>query len=134
MDHLSAKDEAFLSNMGIGGVLLSATCFIQLVLVMADAHWISFTILAIYLFSLTSYILMIKKSVIAPPLLLTSAILVFSVEVFLILALTYSLVLLLLLIYLVVTVVLVYTSGIIKKLKQRDLAEKQERENWKNII
>ena len=133
MDHLSEKDEAFLSNMGIAGVLLTSTCLIQLILVM-EGHWITFTIIGIYLLSLASYILMIKKSATAPPMLLVSAILIFLAEAFLILTLTFSLVLLLLLIYSAVTVALVYTSGIIKKLQQRDLAEKQERDNWKNII
>ena len=133
MDHLSEKDEAFLGNMGAGGVLLTSACFIQLVLIM-EGHWISFTIMAVYLIALASYIMMIKKSAIAPLMLLISAILIFLVEAYLILALTFSLLLLLLLIYSAVTVVLVYTSGIIKKLQRRDLAEKQERDNWKNII
>ena len=133
MDHLSEKDEAFLGNMGVGGVLLTSACFVQLVLIM-ESHWISFTIMAIYLIALASYIMMIKKSAIAPLMLLISAILIFLVEAYLILALTFSLLLLLLLIYSTVTVVLVYTSGIIKKLQRRDLAEKQERDNWKNII
>jgi len=134
MDHLSQKDEAFLSNMGIGGALLTITCFIQLVLVMEDAHWISFTILAIYLLALASYILMIKKSALAPPMLFASGVLIFLAEAYLILATTYSLVLLLLLIYSAVTIALVYSSGVIKKMRERDLAAKQESENWKNVL
>ena len=133
MEHLSEKDEAFLSNMGIGGVLLTSACLFQHMLYMIG-HWITFTILAIYLLTLASYILLIKKSVIAPPTLFISTVLVFIVESYLVLAMTLSLVLLLLLLYSVVTVVLIHTSGIIKKMKQRDLAEKQERDNWKNIL
>lgn len=133
MDHLSEKDEAFLSNMGIAGVLLTSTCFIQLLLIML-AHWITFTIMGIYILSLAAYILMIKKSTISPLLLLISAILIFLVEAYMILAGFFSLAPLLLLIYSATTVILIYSSGVIKKLKQRDLAEKQERDNWKNIL
>ncbi len=133
MDHLSKKDEAFLSNMGIGGVLLTSTCLVQFILVMLG-HWISFTIVAIYLFTLAGYILMIKKSVNAPLLIFISAILIFLAEAYMILSLTFSLVLVLLLIYSAVTVALIYTSDIIKKLRLRDLEEKQERENWKNLL
>jgi membrane protein implicated in regulation of membrane protease activity len=90
--------------------------------------------MAVYLFALTSYILMIKRSVLAPRFVSISAILIFLVEAYLMLALTFSVVLLLLLVYSVVAVVVIYNSGIIKKLQQKNLAEKQERDNWKNII
>lgn len=133
MDPLSEKDEAFLSNMGIGGVLLTATCFVQFLLLMIG-HWITFTIMVVYLFVLASYILMIRKSVLTPTMLLISAIIILLVELYMILAGFVSLAPILLLTYSTVTVVLIYNSGIIKRLKQRDLAEKQERDNWKNII
>ena len=133
MDHLSEKDEAFLSNMGIAGVLLTAACFVQFLLLMIG-HWITFTIMGVYLFALASYILMIRRSVLTPTMLLVSTILIFLMELYMMLAGFISLAPILLLIFSVVTIVLVYNSGIIKKLKQRDLAEKQERDNWKNIL
>jgi predicted membrane protein len=133
MDVLTKQQESFCENAGLFGTMLSVACLIQHIVFMIP-HWISFSIIPVYVLSIAGYILLMKKSVSALPLLLISAILVFLLEALLLFSLTFSLVLFLLLIYSIVIVVLFFTGNMQKQLRKKALAEKEDAEKWNGVL
>ncbi|MES2776565.1 MAG: hypothetical protein V4722_20475 [Bacteroidota bacterium] len=132
-NHLSKSQESFCENMGLFGVLISATCLGQTFFFM-NLHWLAFTFIAIYTLSLIGFILLMKKSHLATTVLIVSSALVFGAELMMLVSLVFSLVLLILFIYLVVTLFLVYGAGIPMALKQKYFTEKAEEDNWAGKI
>jgi len=133
MASLTRQQESFCENAGLFGVMMSIACLAQHLFFMIP-HWITFTIIAVYLLCIAGFVMLMKKSVVALRILFISSILVFLLEAFMLLTLTFSLVLLLLLIYLVIAVVLLYTDGVQKKLKEKMIAEKEEAAKWDGIL
>ena len=135
MDHLTKQQQSFCDNTGLGGVLLALTCLIQHLYLMIPG-WLSITMMIVYLFSILSFVFLMRKSVVAPVLLLISTILIFLQEAVMILAMAYSLVLLLLLVYSIVIVMLVFTSstGLQKNLRLLAAAKKEEQQEWSGKI
>lgn len=133
MDHLTKEQESFCENAGLFGVMTAAACLVQIMVVMLP-HWIPFTLIAVYIFCITSFVLLMKKSAMAFRLLFISAILIFLMEVLMFFALTFSLVLFVLLVYLLVVVVLLYMGTIPKRLQQKSIAEKEEAAKWNGIV
>ena len=133
MASLTRQQESFCENAGLFGVLISLTCLAQHLLFMIP-HWITFTIIPVYLLCIAGFVLLMKKSVTALRMLLTSSILIFLLEAFMILTLTFSLVLLMLMIYLIVIVALLYTGDLQKQLKEKLIAEKEEAAKWNGIL
>ena len=133
MDHLSESQESFCENAGIFGILLSATCLVQLFVFMIP-HWITYTIMLVYLLSITGFVLLARKSPAAYPIILTSTILLFLLESMMFLLLTFSLVLLILLMYSIVITVLMLTNEIQKRLKEKKIFEKAEKDKWNSLL
>jgi len=133
MDILTKSEENFCENAGLAGLLLSLTCLIQQLVFMIP-HWITYSMMGIYILPVTSFVLLMKKKATAPSLILVSMILIFLLEVFLILSLTFSLVVLLLFLYLVVMVALMYSGNIVSQLKRKDRVEKEEAAKWNGVI
>lgn len=133
MADLTKKQEAFCENTGIFGVLISATCLIQHIVFMIPG-WLTYSIILVYLLSITGFIFLAKRSVSAYLIIFIGTILIFLVEALMILELTFSLVLLILLIYSVVIIVFMNIDGVQKQLKQKEMNEKAEKEKWNSII
>ncbi|MEI9958565.1 MAG: hypothetical protein WDM90_20175 [Ferruginibacter sp.] len=76
MDILTKSEESFCENAGLGGLLLSLTCLIQHLFFM-EPHWITYSIMGIYILPITGFVLLMKKKANAPSLILVSMILIF---------------------------------------------------------
>ena len=133
MEHLSKQQESFCENAGLFGMMISAACLIQHLMFMIP-HWITFTIIVVYVLCIAGFVLLMKKALVAPRILFISVVLVFLLEALMILTLTFSLVLLILLVYLTVIVALLYTGEIPRQLKQKSIAEKEEEAKWNGIV
>jgi hypothetical protein len=113
--------------------LISLACLIQHLFFMVP-HWITFTIIGVYVLCITGFILLMKKSVFALRILLISAVLIFLLEALMLVSRTYSLVLLLLLLYLTVIVALLFTGETQQQLRKKSIAQKEEMAKWDGII
>jgi Ca2+/Na+ antiporter len=133
MDYLNRQQENFCETAGLFDVMIAASCLIQMMVVMLP-HWIPFTVIAVYIFCIIAFILLMKKSVMAFRLLFISTILIFLMEVLMFFSLTFSLVLFVLLVYLLIIVVLLYMGEIPKRLQQKSIAEREEAEKWNGIM
>jgi hypothetical protein len=133
MEDLTKKQESFCENAGIFGVLISATCLIQHIVFMVPG-WLTYSIIFVYLLSITGFTLLARRSAKAYLLILISTILIFLVEVLMIVELTFSLVLLIQLIYSVMMIVFMNIDGIQKQLKRKEMNEKAEKEKWNGLI
>lgn len=127
------KQQDFCAYCGIFGVLISLTCIIQL-LVIAEAHWIPFTLLCMYVFVLTSFILLALQKPVAPLLLIISSFLSLLAEAALILTALFSAIVIIQFIYSVVITVVVYMDEIPKRLKEKAALLKAEKESWAGKI
>jgi predicted membrane protein len=133
MDYLNKQQESFCENAGLFGVMIAASCLIQMMVVMLP-HWIPFTVIAGYIFCIIAFVLLMKKSAMAFRLLFISTVLIFLMEILMFFSLTFSLVLFVLLVYLLVIVLLLYMGEIPKRLQQKNIAEKEEAEKWNGIV
>lgn len=133
MEDLTKKQESFCENAGIFGALISATCLIQHIIFMVPG-WLTYSIIFVYLLSITGFTLLARRSARAYLLIFISTILIFLVEVLMIVELTFSLVLLIQLIYSVMIIVFMNIDGIQKQLKKKEMNEKAEREKWNGLI
>ncbi len=133
MVSLTKQQEAFCENVGLFGTLLAAACLVQHMVFMIP-HWISFSIIPVYLLSIVGYIMLMKKSASALLILCISAILVFLLEVLMLFSLAFSLVLFLLLVYSVVIVILLFMGDTQKQLKKKALADKEDAEKWDAVL
>jgi hypothetical protein len=119
--------------IGVFGALIAATCLIQH-FVIARSHWITFLMMALFVFSLVSYITLTLLKSFAPVLLIVSAVFIFGMEVFHVFSGVYSLALILFLIYNVVTVVLLYMDGLPQKLIARQAIIRAEEMAWQDKL
>lgn len=133
MDTLTEKNESFCETTGLYGILIGVTCLAQFLYVMIP-HWISYSILGVYALTITGFILLSKKSTLAYPILLTGGILLLLQEAFLMIALTYSLVLLLLLFYTFIMVVYLEITGIRQRLIEHHRAIASEQAIWEKQL
>jgi len=133
MTKLTNKQQDFFTYTGTFGALLATTCLVQHMAITRD-HWITYVITLIYIFSILGFVLLALKKVFAPLLLVISTILVLAAELILITNLVFSLVVLLLFLYTTVIVVSMYIEQLPQKLKKQALAEKMEKEAWKDKL
>ena len=133
MEQLTKQQENFCEIAGIFGVMISLSCLIQHLFFMIP-HWITISIIGIYILCITGFVLLIKKSVAASPVLLISVILVFLLEILMTLSLTFSLVLMILLVYLIIIVALLYTGDVKTQIKKKRIAVREEKAKWDGII
>jgi hypothetical protein len=133
MDILTKKQENFLDNAGLFGLLISLACLFQHFYFMITG-WITISIIGVYLLSVVSFFMLMRKHDKAPIFLLISTVLIFCTLLLLMLSLAFSPVLLLLLVYSLIIVILTYVNGYPALLTKRKLAIKAEEDKWKNII
>lgn len=133
MDVLSKQQESFCENAGLFGVMVAAVCLLQHLAFM-NPHWITFSIIPVYILSIVGYILLMRKSPSALLLLIISTVLVFLLEILLLLSLTFSLVLFLLLVYSAVIVILLLMGDTQKQLKKKAQTEKEDAEKWNGVL
>jgi len=130
MATLTNKQKDICAYTGLFGALLNATCLIQLMIITRD-HWISYALMAIYVFSIFTFILLGVQKPIAPWLLIICATFLLMVELFFVFSGIFSLVVLLSFIYSVIIVVVFFVEQLPKKLKEKALAEKAESLAWR---
>lgn len=133
MNVLTNKQKDFCSYAGLFGALISATCFIQLMIISRE-HWLSFVLLGINAFAILAFVLLALQKAIAPWLLIGVAALLFAAMVIYVFNGVFSLVVLISLLYSVVIVVQLFIEQLPQKLKEKALAEKAEALMWKDKI
>lgn len=127
------RQQDLCAYLGIFGVLIALTCIIQL-LIIANAHWIPLTLLGMYLFVLTSFILLALQKSVAPLLLIISSFLSLLSETALILTGLFSAIVILQFIYSIVITVFIYMDEIPKRLKEKAVLLKAEKDSWAGKI
>lgn len=133
MSSLSPKDEHFCKLAGVAGIAFSVTCLLQHLIFMIP-HWVSFTLIAIYLFSILSFSFLFAKKPQTLFLLIINSFLLFLVLVLFVLTITFSPILLLLLLYSIVITLMIINSGLTKRLQLHQQQKKEEANYWKGKI
>jgi len=133
MNGPTGKQQDICGYCGTFGALISLTCIIQL-LIIANAHWIPLALLVIYLFIMSSFILLSLQKPVAPPLLIISSVLSLIAEVTLILTYLFSVIVILLFIYCVTITAVIFMEQIPKRLKEKAQIVKAESETWAGKI
>jgi predicted membrane protein len=133
MNYLTKEQENFCNNAGLAGLLITVTCLLQHLVVMATT-WVAFSIIPIYLLTIGAFLLLMRQSQYAQIFLIISTSLIFLLELFLIYNMVYTLVLLILLIYCVIILTLILTSNLPGKLRLKALAAKKEEQEWDGKI
>jgi hypothetical protein len=133
MNILTNQQKDFCSYSGLFGALISATCFIQLMIISRE-HWLSFALLCVNIFAILAFTLLALQKAIAPWLLIVVAALLFLAKLVYIFSGVFSLVVLLSLAYSVVIVVVLFVQQLPQKLREKALAEKAETLAWKDKI
>jgi hypothetical protein len=128
---LTKGDEEFCAVAGVAGVVLAIACLFQN-LYISPGHWITLVVTAIFLSSITAFILLVRKSTAAFLCVCISALLLFGYMILLIVAifvlqlLIFSWIFLILLVYNITIAIVIFAKDIPSKLvlrKQTLLAE-----------
>lgn len=130
---LTNRQQDICGYTGLFGALIALVCLIQHIAI-TKAHWITFTMVGIYLFVIIAFILLAFQKSIAVVLLIIAAVLSFIAELILVRNGIFSLIVLLLLLYNIITVVAIYAEQIPRLLKQKSLSMKAEEDLWKDKI
>src|SRR4030095_10351067 len=133
MNILTGKQQDICTYSGSFGALLSAACFVQLMVISRD-HWLAFVLLGINAFAILAFIMLALQKAIAPVLLIAVAVLLFLAKLLYIFSGVFSLVVLLSFFYSVVVVAVLFVEQLPKKLKEKALAEKAEALVWNGKI
>jgi len=133
MNVLTSKQQDLCTFLGSFGAMLSAACFIQLMVISKD-HWLAFVLLGINAFAILTFILLALQKTVAPLLLIAVAVLLFLAKLVYIFSGVFSLVVLLSFLYSVVVLTVIFVEQLPKKLKEKALAEKAEVLVWKDKI
>lgn len=133
MSKLTNQQKDFCAYTGAFGALLSATCFIQHMIIARD-HWITHVLTLIYIFSLLSFFLLALKKAYAPLLLIIATFFALVAELLLVASFLFSMVVILLFLYSFVIVVIMYVDQLPRKLKEQALSEKMEEQVWKQRL
>jgi len=133
MNILTSKQQDICTYSGSFGAMISAACFIQLMVISRD-HWVAFLLLGINLFAILAFILLALQKPVAPLLLIAVAALLFLAKLVYIFSGVFSLVVLISFLYSMVVVAVLFVEQLPKKLKEKALAEKAESLVWKDKI
>jgi membrane-bound ClpP family serine protease len=133
MDFLTKPQQNFCNNAGIAGLLLAITCLIQHLIFMVP-HWVAYTMIVAYVITIVAYILLMKENGNAFLLLIICSATLFVLEVYMIMALVFSLVVLLLLLYTAVIAATMYGLGLPQKLIEYNKLQRAEKEKWDGVI
>ena len=126
---LTERQQNLCSYSGVFGIMLTVTCLIQH-FVVAIPGWITNSIVVFYLFISISFLVLALQKVIAPLLLIISAVLSLMIQYLWMKNYAISLAVLLLFLYTAVIIVALFTEHIPQKLKEKHKAEKAEEDLW----
>ena len=130
---ISKENENTCVIMGIFGVLVSLTCLIQHLTIIAE-NWLSFLILAVYLLPVIGYILLMKKSRFTDVFLwITVSLLAVTIVLYLF-SNVFSLILILLFVYTVISLVLIYILGIKREMNLKYNSSIADQMEWAGKI
>ncbi len=118
---------------GVIGLLLSLTCLVQL-MIYGTSYWLVPVLMGIYIFTAIAFLLLVLQKPVAPLLLIISAVLLLLAELIWIRARSFSLVVLLLFLYCVLAVIFIYIEQVPAALRQKQLALREEAEQWRGKI
>ena len=126
---LDKKAEDFCNMYGTIGILLSATCLLQQMYFMISAitNWI---IVCIYIYSIISFSLLVRKNKHAPLLLFIGGFLLFVVAAWLTVIQVYSPILWISMCYSIVISILIIVDGLTKKLEALAASKEAEDNYW----
>jgi hypothetical protein len=133
MNSLTNKQQDLCGYCGTFGALITVTCLIQLFII-ANAHWIAFLLMGFYIFIMGSFILLALQKSFAPLLLILSSVFSFIAEVILILTGLFSVIVIILFVYAITITIVVFMEQIPKRLKEKALLIKAERDDWAGKI
>jgi len=133
MNILTSKQQDICTYSGSFGAMISAACFVQLMVISRD-HWLAFVLLGINAFAILAFILLALQKAVAPMLLISVAALLFLAKLVYIFSGVFSLVVLISFLYSMVVVALLFVEQLPKKLKEKALAERAEAMAWKDKI
>jgi hypothetical protein len=133
MNILTSKQQDICTYAGSFGAMISAACFVQLMVISRD-HWLAFVLLGINAFAILAFILLALQKAVAPLLLIAVAALLFLAKLVYIFSGVFSLLVLISFLYSMVVVAVLFVEQLPKKLKEKALAEKAESLVWKDKI
>ncbi len=134
MSFLSSVQRDTCLYTGVGGMLLSAACMIQILALSANLHWVVFSVAAVFSFSLEAYVFLMRLKAVAPLLITVSTGAVFLSDIVLFLSGLFSFVTILLFLYSVIITAIVYGGGYNKILLADEIARKKDRDEWAGKI
>jgi len=130
---LTSKQQDICTYSGSFGAMISAACFVQLMVISQD-HWLAFVLLGVNLFAVLAFILLALQKAVAPWLLIAVAVLLFLAKLIYVFSGVFSLVVLLSFLYSMVVIAVLFVEQLPKKLREKALAEKAESLAWKDKI
>lgn len=130
---LSNKNKEFCDYAGLGGLVISFACMLQMFIFM-KSHWINYIMLGVYFFSTVAYSFFIARKTFSPLLVLTSTILALLSDALLLAALTFSLIMLVLVLYSTVVTVFIYILGLPAKFRSIAETKKTEDNYWRDKL
>jgi hypothetical protein len=133
MEGLTTKQQDLCGYSGTFGALISLTCIVQHIII-TTGHWITFVMLAMYLFVMASFILLAFQKNIAPGFLVVSCIFAFLTEGLLVLSGVISVAVILLFIYTLIITIVIFMEQVPKGLKEKALLLKAEEDSWAGKI
>jgi hypothetical protein len=133
MQDLTNSQKDLCGYGGTFGVMIAVTVLIQHLNHMGS-HWIAYSMVAIYSFVTTSFVLLALQKPIAPMLLIVGSVMVLLAEVALIINFVFSLVVFILMVYTITITVVIYVQQLPKVLKERALFIKADADSWQEKI
>lgn len=134
MSTLTQSQQDTCLYFGIGGAMLSATCLIQLVVLMAGFHLIHAFVMAVYIFAIVAYVLLARLRSQAPLLLAIELGLSLVALLALLISGLFSLVASILFMYNLLVIAILYGGYYNKKLQADAVVRQAERDEWQGKI
>lgn len=133
METLSKKDQQFCDYAGLAGIGLTVVCFTQELYYMIF-NYRHLLIISGFICLLIAFSLLIRRSVYTAVIISISAVWMFGIEAFTILAGLFSLAGVILTAYTIVIVVLFFMEDLPKKFKERRAQIRSEDDYWKDKL
>jgi hypothetical protein len=134
MSTLTQSQQDTCLYFGIGGALLSATCLIQLLVLMAGFHLVHAFVMTVYIFAIIAYVLLARLRSGAPLLLAMELGLSLAALLSLLISGLFSLVASILFIYNLLVTAILFSGYYYKKLQADAVVRKVERDEWQGKI
>ena len=133
MTPLTKAQQETCAYTGIFGVMLGATCLIQLFIITRQ-HWISAALIVVTILTMISFILLALQKYYAPAVLIVSGALVLVNNAVIIMLGVVSLIAVIYLAYIVVIVTILFMGEYPQRMKAMALAKRQEEREWEGKI